>query len=105
MDGAAARRCFLLELQAVALPKHPEVNQVRRVRLKPGFVEGGQVKLLGLLPQVVEPAANPVNNVRGVIAEHELEVLREASEGEVGASGDYAVIGRVGDECLAVEEP
>ncbi len=66
-------------------------------------VDGGEGVGLGMVPEPIEPRLDPGHDAGLILAEVELEVRREAGEGEVRRAGKNPLLARE-EEGLPVEE-
>ena len=76
--------CLGVEFGSVALPQHPQVDELGRVRLEAGLEQGSQVVIDGLTPQLIEPLLYLPDSVWCVVAQVQLQVGGQAGPGEVG---------------------
>src|SRR5690606_41349261 len=93
------------ELLTVALVQHPQVDDIRIVRLVALLVDRREVEWLGVCPLLLEPFDHAAHGVRMVMAKVELGVLGESGICEVRTPRDDAVLVGCDHKGLAVEEP
>ena len=95
---------LVLQFVSVAFPQHPQVDQIGGVGLEAGLIQGGQVELFSLRPELVEPFVHLLHHMGGVVAQVELHVVGQSRPGEVGRTG-YNPASLVGHQKgLAVQE-
>ena len=107
MDLAGPSRVrlgFGVKFGAVALPEHPQVDELRRMRFEARLEQCREVIFDGFAPQFVEPTAHLLDGVRRVVSQVQLQVGGQSGPGEVRRSGYHSVGPVAHQERLAVQE-
>jgi hypothetical protein len=95
---------LLTKLVPIALPEHPQVDEVRQVLLESSSVQRGQIEGFGFIPQLVEPTDDLADHVGVVVPEVQLDVGRQPCVGEVRRASDHTLVVGGDHERLAMKK-